>query len=59
MNIDGDIVYSGCNGEMFTDGVIMEKGVGGNADEDDGMVNESDKSSTNRITRTVLTYSHR
>ena len=47
MNVDGDIVDGGCNGEVF----IGEKGVGGDADEGD-KVNEND--STTRVTRVVL-----
>ena len=34
-----------------------EEEVGGDANEDDGMMNEGDKSSTTRVTRTVLTDS--
>ena len=40
---------------MLSDGVIKEKRVGGDADEGDEVMNEGDKSSTSRVTRTVLT----
>ena len=33
-----------CNEEVFIDRVIGKKGVGGIADEDDGVMNEGDKS---------------
>ena len=39
-----------CNGEVISDGVGREKGV-----EEDGVMNEADKSSTTRVSRTVLT----
>ena len=55
MNVDGDIVDGGCNGEVLSDGVIGEKKVGGEADEGDRAVNEGDKSSITRVTRIVLT----
>ena len=42
---------------MLSDGVIGEDGVGGDVDEGDGVMNEGDKSSTTRVTRTVLTDS--
>ena len=42
---------------MPSDGVIGEEGVGGKTDDGDGVMNEGDKSSTIRITRTVLTDS--
>ena len=35
----------------------VEKGVGGEVDEGDGVMNDGDKSSITRITRTVLTDS--
>ena len=55
MNVDGDIVDGGCDGVVLSHGVIGEKGVGGDADKSDRMMNEGDKSSTTRVTRTVLT----
>ena len=58
MNVDGDIVDSGCKGEeVLSDGVIGKEGVGGEMDEGDGVLNEGDKSSTICITRTDLTGS--
>ena len=36
MNVDGDIVDDGCNGEVLGDGVPDEEGVGGEVDEGDG-----------------------
>ena len=36
MNVDGDIVDDGCNGEMLSNVVIGEEGVGGEVDESDG-----------------------
>ena len=38
MNIDGDIIHGGCNGEVLNDGVIGEKEVRGEVDEDDGVM---------------------
>ena len=55
MNVDGDIVDDGCNGEMLSNVVIGEEGVGGEVDESDGEMKEVDKSLTTPITRTVLT----
>ena len=55
LDVDGDIVDGGCNGVVLRDGVIGEKGVGGDADEGDGVMSDDDKSSTTRVTRTVLT----
>ena len=40
MNIDGNIVGDVCNGEVLSNGVIGEEGVGGDADEGDGVMNE-------------------
>ena len=40
MNVDGDIVDGGCNGEVLSDGVIREDGVEGKVDESDGIMNE-------------------
>ena len=57
MSMDDDIVDGGCNGEVLSDGVMGEKEVGGDAYEGDGVMNESDKFSTTRVTRTVLTDS--
>ena len=61
MNVNVDIADDGYNGEMkredSSDGVIGEGGVGGHADEGDGMMNEGDKSSTTCITMTVFTDS--
>ena len=54
MNVDGDIVDGGRNGQVLSDGVIGEQGVGGEEDEGDGVMNEGDESSTTRVTRTVL-----
>ena len=51
MNVDGDIVDGGCNGEV----IRISDGVGGNVDKSDEVMNEDDKSSTTRINRTVLT----
>ena len=42
---------------MFSDRVIGEEGVRGEVDEGDVVMNESDKSCTTRVTRTVLTVS--
>ena len=39
---------------MLSDGILGEEGVGGEVDEGDEVINESDKSSTTRVTRTVL-----
>ena len=33
MNVDGDVFDGGCNGEVLSDGVIGEEGVGADADE--------------------------
>ena len=55
MNIYGDIVDSGCNGEVLSDGVIEEEGNGGEVDEDDRVMNENDQSFSTHVTRTVLT----
>ena len=33
MNVDGNIVDGGCNGEVLSDGVIGKNGVVGDADE--------------------------
>ena len=44
MNVDGDIVDGGCNGEVLSDGVIGEEGVGGEVDEGDGVMNEGNQS---------------
>ena len=55
MDIDGDIVDGGCNGEVLSDGFIGEERVGGEADKGDGVMNEGDKSSTSRVTRTIVT----
>ena len=50
VNVDGDSVDGGCNGEVLNDGVIgEEEGVEG-----DGMMNAGIKSSTTRVIRTVL-----
>ena len=57
MNIDADIADGGCNGEVLSDGFIREEGVGRDADEGDGVMNEGGKSSITRVTRTVLTVS--
>ena len=55
MNVDGDIVDGGCSGEVvLSDGVIGEKEVGEEVDERDVVMNEGDKSSITRVTRTVL-----
>ena len=54
MNVNGDIVDGGSNGEVLRDGVIGEEGVGWEMDEDDGMMNDGDKSSTTCVTMTVL-----
>ena len=43
MNVDGDIVDSGYNGEL-----------GGEADESDRVMNEGNKSFTTRVTRNLL-----
>ena len=51
VNVDGDIVDSGCNEEVFSDVVGGENGVWGHVDEKDGVVNECDKSPTTRVTR--------
>ena len=40
MNVDRDIVDGGCNGEVLSDGVIGEKGVVGDTDESDWVMNE-------------------
>ena len=40
MNVDGDIVNCGCDGEVFSDGVIGEEGVGGELDKGDGVMKE-------------------
>ena len=58
INIDGDVVDGGCNGEVLSDGVIGEKRVRGDADEGDVVMNDGgNKSSTTRVTWTVLTGS--
>ena len=57
LNVAGDIVDGGCNGEVLSDGVIGEKGVRVVVDEGEGVMNESDKSSTTQVTWTVLTDS--
>ena len=57
MNVDGNIVDGGCNGEVFSDGVIVEEVVGREVDEGDGVMNEGDQSSIIRGTMTVLTNS--
>ena len=54
MNVDKDIVQGGCNKEVLSDGIIGEQEIDGNAD---GVMNDSDESSTNRVIRTVLTNS--
>ena len=54
MNVDGDIVNGGCNGEVLSNGVIGEKGVVTEVDEFDGVVNEGDYFSTTSVTKTVL-----
>ena len=56
MNVDRAIVDGGCNEEVLSDSVTGKKRVGGNADEENGVKNgdEGDKSSTTRVTRTVL-----
>ena len=38
MNVDRDIVNGGCNGEVLSDGVIEEEGVGGEVSEGDGVM---------------------
>ena len=45
MNVDWDIVDDGCNGEVLGSGVTGEEGVGGDADEGDGVMNEGAESS--------------
>ena len=57
MNVDGDMVNGGCNGEVFSNGVIGEEGVDGDCDERAGVMNEDYKSSIICVTRTVLTDS--
>ena len=57
MDVDGDIIEDGCDGEVLGGGVTGEKGIGGEMGEGDGVVNEDDKSSTTRITRTIFTDS--
>ena len=54
MNVDSDIIDHGCNGEVLSDEVIGEKGVGADVNEGDAVMNEGDKSSTTRVTRTVI-----
>ena len=39
MNVDGDIVDSGCNEEVLNDGVIGETGVGEDTHEGYGLMN--------------------
>ena len=56
-DIDWDIVEDGCNGEVLCSGVTGDEGVGGKVGEGNGLVNGGDKSSTTRVTRTVLTDS--
>ena len=41
MNVDGDIVDGGSNGEVLSDRVIGEEGVGWEVDEGDGVMNVS------------------
>ena len=55
MNVDRDIVDDGCNGEVLSDGVIGEEGVGRDADEGDRVMNGGEKSSNVRVTKAVLT----
>ena len=43
VNVDVDIVDGGCNGEVLSDWVIGEEGVG---EEMDGVMNEGDKSTS-------------
>ena len=39
INVDGDIVYGGYNGEVLSDGVIEEEGIEGDVDKGDGVMN--------------------
>ena len=57
MNVDGDIVDGGCNGEVLSDEVGGEKWVGGDVDEWDELMNEGDKSITTSVIRTIHTDS--
>ena len=54
INVDGDIVNDGCNGDVFGDGVTGEEGVSWKVGEDDGVVYEGNKSSITCSTRMVL-----
>ena len=40
MNVPEDNVDGGCNGDVLSDGVGGEKGVGEDADEENGAINE-------------------
>ena len=57
MDVDEDIIVDGCNGEVLTGGVTGKEGVGGVVGEGEGVVNDGNKSSTTRSTRTVHTDS--
>ena len=57
MNVNGDIVDGGSNGEVLGDGIIEEQEFGRDAGEGDRVMNEGDKFSTTRVTSTVLTDS--
>ena len=48
MNVDGDTLVGGCDGEVLSNGVIAEG---------DGEMNQDDRSSITRATRMILTNS--
>ena len=50
MNLDGDIVEDGCNGEVLCVGVGGEERVGMDVGEGDGVIYVGDKSSTTCVT---------
>ena len=57
LNVDRYIVDGGCDGEVLSDVVGRENGVWRYVDERDRVVNECEKSSTTRVTRSLLPYS--